>query len=187
MELFLSLIRIKGGASRGHPEVRIVSIRGRQVILDADLALLFGVPTKHLNQQYRRNRARFPEDFTFRLTPAEAALLRSQIATSKRGRGGRRYSPLAFTEHGAVMAATVLNSPRAVAMSIEVVRAFVRLRGAGLSRASLAEKLRELETLVGSRLANHDSQIAELFAAVETLIAAGSEKRSKRRRIGFVP
>src|ERR1700758_1539892 len=94
-------------------------VRGQRVILDSDLARLYGVPTKQLNQQVRRNPRRFPEDFTFQLTPTEAGL-RSQIVTSKIGRGGQRYLPFAFTEHGAVMAANVLNSERAVVMSVEV-------------------------------------------------------------------
>src|SRR5207302_944070 len=126
----------------------IFGLRSRRVILDTDLAKIYGVPTKRLNEQLRRNIDRFPKDFAFQLTPQEwAALrsqfatletgrteiietrdLRSQFATSKSGRGGRRYLPYAFTEHGALMAANVLNSPRAVAMSVYVIRAFVKMR-----------------------------------------------------------
>jgi ORF6N domain len=111
-------------------ESRIVLVRGQKVLLDADLARLYGVATGRLNEQVKRNRERFPGDFLFRLTKHEVTALRSQIAISKpaAGRGGRRYAPTAFTEHGAIMAATVLNSPRAVEMSLYVVRAFVRLR-----------------------------------------------------------
>src|ERR1700691_4003964 len=109
-------------------ESRILFLRQQRVILDADIAELYGVPVKVLNQQVKRNRERFPADFVFRLTSKEDAVLRSQFVSSKQGRGGRRYAPYAFTEHGAIMAATVLNSERAVQMSVFVVRAFVRLR-----------------------------------------------------------
>jgi len=108
-------------------------IRGEKVILDVDLARLYGVTTSRLNEQVRRNRQRFPEDFVFQLTAEESAILRSQIATSK-SRGGRRYLPYAFTEHGAIMAANVLNSTRAV--SVQVVRAFVKLRNSDLISCS---------------------------------------------------
>jgi ORF6N domain len=109
-------------------ESRIRYLRNHKVILDTDLAELYGVSVKRLNEQVKRNRERFPTDFLFRLTAKEHEALRSQIATSNRGRGGRRFAPYAFTEHGAIMAATVLNSERAVEMSVFVVRAFVRLR-----------------------------------------------------------
>ena len=113
-------------------------VRGRRVMFDADLARLYGVATKRLNEQVRRNQARFPDDFAFQLTPTEATALRSQIATSNKGRGGRRAALLAFTEHGAVMLASVLNSPVAVETSIQVVRAFVQLRVALGTHADLA-------------------------------------------------
>src|SRR5258707_248432 len=109
----------------------ITEVRGHKVILDADLARVYGVPTKVLNQAVKRNNERFPQDFLLRLTIAEAAemqVLRSQIVTSNEKRGGRRYLPYAFTEHGALMAANILNSPRAVAMSVYVIRAFVKMR-----------------------------------------------------------
>src|SRR5215218_2102098 len=109
-------------------ESRILLIRGEKVILDTDLAELYGATTKRLNEQVRRNLDRFPADFMFQLTDEEFAILRSQFATSRSGWGGRRYPPFVFTEHGAIMAANVLNSPRAVAVSVTVVRAFVRLR-----------------------------------------------------------
>src|SRR6187399_2635151 len=108
----------------------IVELRGQRVILDRDLAGLYGVTTKRFNEAVKRNAARFPEDFMFRLSAEETAVLRSQIATSKPpdkdGRGGPRYRPLAFTEHGAIQAANVLNSPRAIEMGVHVVRAFIR-------------------------------------------------------------
>ena len=114
------------------------------VILDADLAALYGVSTKRLNEQVRRNRERFPEDFMFHLTAQESGTLRSQIATS-RSHGGRRYLPYAFTEHGTIMAANVLSSERAVRASVQVVRAFVKLRSMLASNAELSRKLAELE------------------------------------------
>jgi hypothetical protein len=107
---------------------KIHVLRGHKVILDVDLAALYGVPVKRLNEQVKRNAARFPADFLFRLSRSEYENLRSQIATSSYGHGGRRYLPRVFTEHGAVMAANVLNSDRAIKMSIFVVRAFVRVR-----------------------------------------------------------
>src|SRR5438128_4410734 len=125
----------RAGESRGSAvpieriESRILLVRGHKVLLDADLAALYGVSTKRFNEQVRRNAARFPEDFMFRLSAEEWDSLRSQFATLKTGRGQhRKYLPLAFTEHGAIMAATILNSPRATEVSVYVVRAFVRLR-----------------------------------------------------------
>ena len=115
-------------------ERRIYTIRGVRVILDSDLAALYGVPTKRLNEQYRRNRERFPEDFAFQVTAEEADFLRSQIATSS-SHGGRRYRPHAFTEYGALMAANILNSARSVQMSIFVVRAFAKMRGGAARHA----------------------------------------------------
>ena len=121
---------------------RIVVIRGQRVLLDSDLAALYEVETKRFNEQIKRNPTRFPSDFMFRLTEDEFESLRSQIATSKRG--GRRYLPMAFTEHGAIMAASVLNSDRAVEMSVYVVRAFVQLRAVLLDHKALADKLAAL-------------------------------------------
>jgi hypothetical protein len=118
-------------------ERSILLIRGHKVMLDADLAILYGVSTKRLNEQVRRNRSRFPDDFMFQLTVEEVRSLRSQFATSKQGRGGRRYAPLVFTEQGIAMLSTVLNSERAIQVNIEIMRAFVRLRrapvGSGLA------------------------------------------------------
>ncbi len=120
--------------------------RGHKVLLDAELAALYGISTARLNQQVRRNAERFPPDFMFQLTASEYGALMLQNATSKTGRGGRRKLPLAFTEHGAIMAATVLSSPRAVQMSVYVVRAFVKLRELLASNKELARRFDELET-----------------------------------------
>ena len=152
-------------------------VRERRVMLDADLARLFGVATKRLNEQVKRNRARFPDDFAFQLTPEEVANLRSQFATSSGKWGGRRSFPLAFTEHGAVMLASVLNSPVAVAISIQIVRAFVQLRVALGTHAELASKLDAME-------ARYDQQFRAVFDAIRALI---SEDAKPRKRIGFQP
>ncbi|HLA11805.1 MAG TPA: ORF6N domain-containing protein [Pyrinomonadaceae bacterium] len=161
----------------------ILLIRGEKVILDADLAKLYGVTAKRLNEQVRRNRERFPEDFMFQLTKEEFANmegevgptnLRSQIATS-RSHGGRRYLPYAFTEHGAIMAANVLNSEQAVRASVEVVRAFVRLRQMLSSNAEFAKKLEELER-------KYDRQFKVVFDAIRQLM---TPLEPKRKQIGF--
>jgi hypothetical protein len=157
----------------------ILLIRGQRVMLDADLAKVFGVTTKRLNQQLSRNIDRFPEDFVFQLTQEEFESLRLQIATSKIGRGGRRTLPYAFTEHGAVMAANVLNTPIAVAASIQVVRAFVRLRQMLASNAELARKLDELE----AKYAEHDQKLIIVFDVLRQLM---TPTESKRRPIGFL-
>jgi len=149
----------------------IVILRGQKVLLDADLALLFGVPTKRLNEQVRRNANRFPADFLFRLTDQEVRTLRSQVATSNPRRGGRRYLPYAFTEHGAIMAATILNSPRAIEVSVYVVRAFVQLREVLATHRQLAERLDILEAKIESKLATHDSALADIINAIRELMA----------------
>ncbi|MDF1579067.1 MAG: ORF6N domain-containing protein [Desulfobulbales bacterium] len=159
---------------------RIYFVRGKKVILDSDLAELYGVPTKRLNEQVRRNIERFPGDFMFRLTKEEYDHLRSQIATSSdgSGHGGRRTLPLVFTEHGAIMAATVLNSKQAVEVSIFVVRAFVRLREMLVGHKQFAHRLDELE----KRLAYHDENFQIVFDAIKQLLA---EDEKPKRRIGF--
>lgn len=158
----------------------ILLVRGERVMLDADLATLYGVPTKRLNEQVKRNAERFPPDFMFRLSAAEtAALNRSQIATGSQKHRDPRYPPYAFTEHGAIMAATVLNSPQAVDMSVFVVRAFVRLRELLASNKALAGKLAELET----RLEGHDQAINEIILAIRELMAPAVPE--KKRGIGF--
>ncbi|MBI3779049.1 MAG: ORF6N domain-containing protein [Gammaproteobacteria bacterium] len=151
---------------------------------DADLAELYGVTTRRLNEQVRRNANRFPGDFAFQVTNQEFVILMSQNATSSRdtrGHGGRRKNPLVFTEHGAIMAATVLNSSRAVQVSVFVVRAFVRLREMLSSNKALARKLNELER----KLATHDHAITELIEAIRQLMAPPEPK--KKRPIGFAP
>lgn len=172
-------------------ESRILAIRGQKVLLDADLADLYGVETRRLNEQVRRNLERFPADFMFQLDDAEYAALMSQFATSKPGRGGRRKLPLAFTEHGAIMAATVLNSPRAVEVSVYVVRAFVRLREALGSSKELAAKLDALEQKTELLSLQHESfagntraQLKQVFEALRQLMAPPPEPT--KRPIGFV-
>jgi hypothetical protein len=147
-------------------------------MLDSDLAELYGVVTKALNQAVKRNIERFPDDFMFRLTDDEHASLRSQIVTSTASRGGRRYAPYAFTEHGAIMAATVLNSPRAVEMSVFVVRAFVRLRELLATHKELAAKLDELE----HKISSHDQAIAGLIDAIRGLMRSPTPSS---RPVGF--
>ena len=158
---------------------RIHIIRGHKVMLDADLAELYGVPTKALNQAVKRIAERFPADFMFQLSGDESLALRSQTVTSNASaRGGRRYAPRAFTEHGALMAATVLNSARAVEMSVFVVRAFVQLREFLAAHRELAAKLDELER----KLSTHDQAIAGLIDAIRQLTATPPRKS---RPIGF--
>ena len=166
-------------------EQRIYTIRGVRVILDSDLAALYGVPTKRLNEQYRRNRKRFPEDFAFQLTAEEANSLRSQIATSS-SHGGRRYRPYAFTEYGALMAANILNSPRAVQMSIFVVRAFAKMREALRGTPELAKKLAALEKKLTARLDVHEAAIVQVLQEImQILNPPPPPPESPRRRIGF--
>src|SRR3984893_15952056 len=160
-------------------ERAIYLIRGPRIMLDSDLAAIYGTRTMRLNEQFRRNRKRFPDDFAFVLTREEFARLISQIAISKKGRGGRRKLPIAFTEHGAIMLASVLNSDVAVQASVRVVRAFVRLREMVAANAQLAGKLAELELRLGS----HDEAIANLFAALKQLVEPTDAP--KRREIGF--
>ncbi len=159
-------------------EKLIYLIRGLKVTLASDLAALYGVTTWRLNEQMKRNRHRFPPDFAFQLTVEETESLTSQIARSNAGRGGRRHLPYAFTEHGAIMAAMVLNSPRAVEMSVRVVRAFVRLREILASNRELAQRLDELER----KFEGHDAGIRNLFEAIRQLL---SSPEPKRRKIGF--
>jgi hypothetical protein len=157
---------------------RVLFLRHQRVMLDSDIAQLYGVSVKRLNEQIKRNQQRFPSDFVFQLTPKEYTGLRSQIATPNRPRGGRRYVPFAFTEHGALMAATVLNSNRAIRMSVFVVRAFVRLREILAANRQVAAKIYELET----RLDTHDSTIHELIEAIKDLMMP---EDPPRRPIGF--
>jgi phage regulator Rha-like protein len=167
---------------QGRIESRILLVRGHRVMLDADLAQLYGVTTKRLNEQVKRNQERFPADFMFQLTAQETNSLKSQSATSKRGRGGRRYRAYAFTEHGAIMAASVLNSDRAIEVSVYVVRAFVKLREILRSHKELASKLAELE----KRLEGHDEEITNLFEAIRLLMEP-PDKPGKQIGFNAVP
>jgi ORF6N domain len=173
-----ALIAIEAIASR------IVVLRGQRVMLDADLAALYGATTKRLNEQVERNLERFPSDFMFRLTNHEVAILRSQFATSSFAWGGRRYTPRAFTEHGALMAAMVLNSPRATEVSVYVVRAFVELRDTLVAHKELAKRLNELESRLEKKLATHDQAIVGILDAIRQLMVP--PESTKKRRIGFV-
>jgi hypothetical protein len=158
---------------------QIVFIRGHKVMLDFDLAALYGVTTARLNEQVKRNKKRFPSDFMFQLTRQEFKSLMSQIATSK-GRGGRRKPPYVFTEHGAIMAASVLNTEQAIEASIYVVRAFVELRRVLTTHKELAHKLAELE----QRLDTHDEAIQSVLVAIRELM---EPPEPKRKQIGFKP
>ena len=156
---------------------QILEIRGLRVIVDAHLARLYGVTTKRLNEQVRRNAARFPREFAFVLTRDEATLLKPHFAASSWG--GKRKPPLVFTEHGALMAAGVLNSRRAIEMSVFVVRAFIHMRDAMRSHREIGRRLDQLERRVG----NHDAAIREILEALRRLTAPPAQPR---RRIGFV-
>lgn len=169
-------------------ERSIFALRGHRVIMDTDLATLYGVTVSRFNEAVKRNAKRFPEDFAFTLTKEEYAALRSQIAILKPGRGEhRKYLPSVFTEHGAVMAASVLNSPRAIEVSVDVVRAFVRLRSVLAAHRELADKLDALERKMGQKLASHDKSIEDhrkgilsLYARIENLMPTLTD-----RKIGF--
>ena len=155
-------------------ENRILQIRGQRVILDFDLAELYGVTTTRLNEQVKRNLKRFPLDFMFALSNQEFRILKSHFATSN-GRGGRRKIPLAFTEHGVIMAANVLHSEQAIEASVQVVRAFIKLREMLVAHKDLARKLNELEK-------KYDHQFAVVFDAIRQLMAPPSRPP---KRIGF--
>jgi hypothetical protein len=148
----------------------ILTVRGQRVILDSDLAGLYGTTTGRLNEQVRRNQRRFPVDFAFPLSSRESAAMISQIAISSGKKRNWRKPPIVYTEHGAVMAANVLNSDRAITMSVEIVRAFVRLRKTLLSHGLISKKVAELERAVKTRLDDHDIEIEQLFQTVEFLL-----------------
>lgn len=156
-------------------EKQIHHIRGHRVILDADLATLYGVSTKRLKEQVRRNRSRFPSDFMFELSEAEFAALRSHFASSKVGRGGARYRPFAFTEQGVAMLSGVLNSSRAIRVNIEIMRTFVKLREITSAHKELSAKLAELEK-------RYDSQFKVVFEALRQLM---QPPEKNKRRIEF--
>lgn len=163
---------------------RILVARDRQVMLDEDLAHLYGVETRRLIEQVKRNVERFPEDFMFQLSREEAEALRSQSATSKEGRGGRRYAPYVFTEQGVAMLSGVLRSKRAIAVNIEIMRAFVELRKAAATYTAIETKLEHLERETDKRLGEHDDKLAQIFQALRQLI---SPPPRPTRRIGFQP
>jgi len=178
-------------------EHMIMTIRGQKVILDADLACIYGVSTKRLNEQVRRNADRFPPDFAFVLIVQEVRNLKSQFATSSLGlnlsqfltrstHGGRRKLPMAFTEHGAIMAANVLRSRRAIQMSVFVVRAFIRMRQILIGQKGLARKLEELEKELTARLDIHETAINEMLRQIRRLLSPPSEPERPKKRIGFL-
>ena len=162
----------------GKVDSKIFVLRGQRVILDTDLAELYGVQVRQLNQQAKRNAKRFPPAFRFQLSSHELKILKSQNVISSKGHGGARYLPYVFTEHGAIMAATVLNSERAIEMSVFVVLAFVRMRRAIAGNRHILTKLAELER----RLESHDTEIQDLLDAIRELM---SPEEPNRRRIGF--
>jgi hypothetical protein len=169
-------VRRQGGTA---VETRIVSVRDQRVILSPDLAAIYGVETRVLLQAVKRNQERFPPDFAFRLTRAEVEELRTERSQSVIfDRSDFKHLPMAFTEHGAVMAAAVLSSPRAVQMSIYVVRAFIRMRAWFMDQAELSRRLARLEQKVGA----HDEELAEILAALRELVSGAS---GSARRIGF--
>jgi hypothetical protein len=159
-------------------ERRIYLIRGHKVMIDQDLAELYGVPTKHLNQQVRRNRKRFPEDFMFQLTKEENDILRSQFATSRSTHGGRRSLPYVFTEHGVAMLSSVLNSERAIEVNITIIRAFIRLRQLLESNAELNRKFAG----VIRKLATHDKYFRVVFDELKRMT---HQPTTSRKQIGF--
>jgi len=159
-------------------EQRIRLIRGQRVMLDADLAALYGVPTKRLNEQVRRNSTRFPGDFVISLMPEEASALRSQIATSKPGRGGRRYRPHAFTEQGVAMLSSVLHSERAIQVNIEIMRVFVRFRAMAAGHRDLLQRLDALER-------KYDARFKAVFEAIRNLVEPPVKGTS--HPVGFRP
>jgi len=183
----------EGEASSVSLEKLIYRLRGRRVMLDADLARLYGVATKRFNEAFRRNHDRFPADFAFQVAAQELSHLRSQFATSSsqdhestkesgpmvRSHGGRRYLPWAFTEHGALMLATVLNSPKAVAMSVYVVRAFVQMRDRLAANLAFAKRIAEIDRT----LLEHDSALRDIYRKLLPLLDPPPDPL--RRHIGF--
>jgi hypothetical protein len=164
------------------PDVQslVLTLRGKRVLLDLDLARLYGVTTKRLNEQVRRNAGKFPEDFAFQLTSEEFEALRSQNATSNIGRGGRRYRPYVFTDYGAIQAANVLNSPAATAMSIYVVRSFMQMREELLTGAATLKRLAEIDRT----LIEHDAALRAIWHQLQPLLQPPPQP--PKRRIGFL-
>jgi len=178
-------------------ENMILTVRGQKVILDAALARIYGAHTKRLNEQVRRNADRFPLDFAFVLTHQEVTNLKSQFATSSLvvnqsqvttsyTHGGRRKLPMAFIEHGAIMAANVLHSKQAIQMSVFVVRAFIRMRQILVAQKDLARRLEELEKELTARLDIHETAINEMLRQIKRLLSPPSEPERPKKRIGFL-
>ena len=164
---------------------QIITIRREKVIVDSDLAMLYGVTTKALNQAVKRNAERFPRDFMFQIAPHEVAEMRSRIVTTSSRYRSPKYRPFVFTEHGAIMVAAVLNSPRAIQMSVFVVRAFVRMREALTSTRDLARKLAALEREVKSRLNAHDTAIVDILRRFMEIIDPPELPPPPHKPIGF--
>jgi hypothetical protein len=165
-------------------EKRILVVRERQVMLDEDLADLYGVETRVLVQQVRRNEKRFPADFMFQLSVQEFSDLKSQSVISSGGHGGRRKPPLVFTEHGIAMLSGVLRSERAITVNIEIMRVFIELRRAASSYAAIEKRLDRIEREMGQRLGEHDEQLNEIFMALRQLVARPARRK---RPVGFSP
>jgi hypothetical protein len=163
-------------------QAKIIEVREMRVMLDSDLAGLYGVETRVLLQQVRRNRGRFPDDFMFQLSDAEWKVLRSQFVISKAGRGGRRSKPFAFTEHGVAMLSSVLRSEQAITVNIEIMRAFVAMRYGVHDLGEIAKRLDQLERLAHSKLNVHDKQLVEILAVLRGLTAVPTKRR---RPVGF--
>ncbi len=157
----------------------ILTLRGQRVILDSDLAKLYGVATFRFNEAVKRNRPRFPDDFLFQLTKEEVEDLTSQSAMSKPGSGGRRTLPWAFTEHGALQASNVLNSPRAIAMSVYVIRAFIRLREVLAENQVMAKRMADVE----KTLVTHDAALRDIYQKIRPLLLPPPDP--PRKKIGF--
>lgn len=167
---------------------KIYEIRGQKVMLDFDLAELYGVETRTLNQAVKRNEDRFPRDFMFRLNKKEWEFLRSQIVILEKGKGKYpKYLPHVFSEHGTSMLANILKSKRAIKMSIAIVRAFIALKQIALNHKDLAERLDELRKELHERIGEHDTQLAAIYDAIENLLDDKIEKKNweERDRIGY--
>ena len=164
---------------------RIYLIRGFKVMFDKDLAELYGVSTKRFNEQVKRNIKRFPQGFMFQLNQKEYGSLRSQIATSKRGRGGRRYLPYVFTDYGVAMLSSVLNSDRAIEVNIQIMKVFTRLREIMSSHRNFERRIEELEQKFQGKLNKQDTKIVLIFKAIRQLLADKEESARKRSPIGF--
>ena len=166
---------------------KIFEIRGQKVMLDSDLAELYGVEVKRLNEAVKRNSGRFPLDFMFQLTQNEWDVLRSQIATSKRTRGGRQYTPYVFTEQGVSMLSSVLNSERAIDVNINIMRAFVQLRHYVLNQPDTNEQIAELRKLLLLYIEKNDKRVNDIIIALNNLIKQPKEKPRESAKIGFKP